>query len=235
MSRAEVAAKLRRKNISVMAQFPYGLLTSTTRTFQGHWIEPETLISFITCDQIAWHITAFRRILLTELARLKPSGCWICGRKTVIQSRGSVRVRRTYWNCVPREINAIRKSELGGDRARREFDARPMYMYLLPISSTFQRHTKQSRPQIRAASSSTWIVAAARVGDVLMRLVVPVLGLTARWAISYRLRHPKRKLVSDAAIAGHGRSLYAKFGRWPRSIRKISFHVVRGHAFLDTI
>ncbi|MBC7283092.1 creatininase family protein [Hoeflea sp.] len=141
MAVAEGAAKRAPEDILVMPPIPYGF-NEHHKDFPGViWIEPETLISFITdvTKSLAHH--GFRRILLLNSHGSNHPVLDLAARKTVIQSE-VLCVSCSYWNLISNEINAIRKSELGGIAHAGEFEA-AMYMYLHPDLVDLSKATKQ--------------------------------------------------------------------------------------------
>ena len=141
MAVAEGAAKLAPEDILVMPPIPYGF-NEHHKDFPGViWIEPETLISFITdiTKSLAHH--GFRRILLLNSHGSNHPVLDLAARKTVIQSE-VLCVSASYWNLCSREINAIRKSEIGGIAHAGEFEA-AMYMHLHPDLVDLSKATKQ--------------------------------------------------------------------------------------------
>jgi len=108
------------KNILVMPPFPTAF-NEASQGFSGViWIEPETLISFITdiTKSLAHH--GFRRILLlnSQWNRTSALSIWPRARPSFIRS--VVRVGVLLDLLAPKgDQNAIRKSELAGIRARR--------------------------------------------------------------------------------------------------------------------
>ena len=142
MAVAEGAAKLAPEDILVMPPIPYGF-NEHHKDFPGViWIEPETLISFITdvTKSLAHH--GFRRILLLNSHGSNHPVLDLAARKTVIQSE-VLCVSASYWNLCASEINAIRKSELGGIAHAGEFEA-AMYMHLHPERVDIAKSTTQN-------------------------------------------------------------------------------------------
>jgi len=141
MAVAEGAAKKAPDEILVMPPIPYGF-NEHHKDFPGViWIEPETLISFITdvTKSLAHH--GFRRILLLNSHGSNHPVLDLAARKTVIQS-GVICVSASYWNLISERINELRKSEIGGIAHAGEFEA-AMYMHLHPELVDLDKAEKQ--------------------------------------------------------------------------------------------
>ncbi|MBV1866271.1 MAG: creatininase family protein [Rhodobacteraceae bacterium] len=141
MAVAEGAAKKAPDDILVMPPIPYGF-NEHHKDFPGViWIEPETLISFITdvTKSLAHH--GFRRILLLNSHGSNHPVLDLAARKTVIQS-GIICVSASYWNLISQRINELRKSEIGGIAHAGEFEA-AIYMHLHPELVDLNKAEKQ--------------------------------------------------------------------------------------------
>jgi len=141
MAVAEGAAQKAPDDILVMPPIPYGF-NEHHKDFPGViWIEPETLISFITdvTKSLAHH--GFRRILLLNSHGSNHPVLDLAARKTVIQS-GIICVSASYWNLISQRINELRKSEIGGIAHAGEFEA-AMYMHLHPELVDLDKAEKQ--------------------------------------------------------------------------------------------
>ena len=94
------------------------------------WIQPETLLAFVTdiTRSLAHH--GFRRILLLNSHGSNHPVLDLAARKTVIET-GVICVSASYWNLCADRINEHRKSEIGGIAHAGEFEA-AMYAYLHP-------------------------------------------------------------------------------------------------------
>jgi len=127
---ANGAAEKAPEDILVMPPIPYGF-NEHHKDFPGViWIEPETLISFITdiTKSLAHH--GFRRILLLNSHGSNHPVLDLAARKTVIQS-DVICVSASYWNLISARINELRKSEIGGIAHAGEFEA-AIYKHLHP-------------------------------------------------------------------------------------------------------
>jgi creatinine amidohydrolase len=116
--------------VLVMPPIPYGF-NEHHKDFPGViWIQPETLIAFITdvTKSLAHH--GFRRILLLNSHGSNHPVLDLAARKTVIET-GVICVSASYWNLCADKINEIRASEDGGIAHACEFEA-AIYMHLHP-------------------------------------------------------------------------------------------------------
>jgi len=116
--------------VFVMPPVPYGF-NEHHKDFPGViWIQPETLIAFVTdvTKSLAHH--GFRRILLLNSHGSNHPVLDLAARKTVIET-GAICVSASYWNLCADRINAHRKSEIGGVAHAGEFEA-AMYKHLHP-------------------------------------------------------------------------------------------------------
>lgn len=141
MAVAEGVAQKAPDDILVMPPIPYGF-NEHHKDFPGViWIEPETLISFITdvTKSLAHH--GFRRILLLNSHGSNHPVLDLAARKTVIQS-GVICVSASYWNLISQRINELRKSEIGGIAHAGEFEA-AIYMHLHPELVDLSKAEKQ--------------------------------------------------------------------------------------------
>lgn len=141
MAVAEGAAEKAPDDILVMPPIPYGF-NEHHKDFPGViWIEPETLISFITdvTKSLAHH--GFRRILLLNSHGSNHPVLDLAARKTVIQS-GIICVSASYWNLISKRINELRKSEIGGIAHAGEFEA-AIYKHLHPEFVDLDKAEKQ--------------------------------------------------------------------------------------------
>ncbi|MGB5557476.1 MAG: creatininase family protein [Paracoccaceae bacterium] len=127
--------------VFVMPPVPYGF-NEHHKDFPGViWIQPETLISFVTdiTESLAHH--GFRRILLLNSHGSNHPVLDLAARKTVIKS-GIICVSASYWNLMSARTNALRKSEIGGIAHAGEFEA-AMYMHLHPELVDLTKSAKQ--------------------------------------------------------------------------------------------
>lgn len=127
--------------VFVMPAIPYGF-NEHHKDFPGViWIQPETLIAFITdiTKSLAHH--GFRRILLLNSHGSNHPVLDLAARKTVIEC-GIICVSASYWNLCADHINAVRKSEVGGIAHACEFEA-AMYMHLHPEMVHLERAEAQ--------------------------------------------------------------------------------------------
>lgn len=130
MAVASGAARKAPDEMLIMPQVSYGF-NEHHKDFPGViWIEPETLIAFITdiTRSLAHH--GFRRILLLNSHGSNHSVLDLAARKTVIENE-VICVSASYWNLIAKEINDIRKSDIGGIAHAGEFET-AIYMYLHP-------------------------------------------------------------------------------------------------------
>ncbi|MPV86759.1 creatininase family protein [Ostreibacterium oceani] len=116
--------------VLVMPPIAYGF-NEHHKDFPGViWIQPETLIAFITdvTKSLAHH--GFRRILLLNSHGSNHPVLDLAARKTVIETE-IICVSASYWNLCSERINAIRQSDIGGIAHACEFEA-AMYAHLEP-------------------------------------------------------------------------------------------------------
>ncbi len=124
------AAEREPESVLVMPTIPYGF-NEHHKDFPGViWIQPETLVAFITdvTKSLAHH--GFRRILLLNSHGSNHPVLDLAARKTVIETE-IICVSASYWNLMTDRINEIRTSDMGGIAHAGEFEA-SMYMYLDP-------------------------------------------------------------------------------------------------------
>ncbi len=142
MAVAEGVARALPDAVFVMPPVPYGF-NEHHKDFPGViWIQPETLIAFVTdvTKSLAHH--GFRRILLLNSHGSNHPVLDLAARKTVIET-GVICVSASYWNLCADRINAHRKSEVGGIAHAGEFEA-AMYKHLHPDLV----HLEKAAPQI---------------------------------------------------------------------------------------
>lgn len=116
--------------VFIMPPIPYGF-NEHHKDFPGViWIQPETLIAFVTdvTKSLAHH--GFRRILLLNSHGSNHPVLDLAARKTVIEC-GIICVSASYWNLCAERVNELRKSEVGGIAHAGEFEA-AMYKHLHP-------------------------------------------------------------------------------------------------------
>ena len=149
MAVAEGVAAAAPDEVLVMPPVPYGF-NEHHKDFPGViWIQPETLLAFVTDITASLAHHGFRRILLLNSHGSNHPVLDLAARKTVIAS-GVICVSASYWNLMPARINAIRTSETGGIAHAGEFEA-AMYMALQPEhvhiakSATQNLHDPNSR------------------------------------------------------------------------------------------
>ncbi len=138
---AEGVAEKIPEDVFIMPPIPYGF-NEHHKDFPGViWIEPETLIAFITdvTKSLAHH--GFRRILLLNSHGSNHPVLDIAARKTVIDT-GIICVSASYWNLMTDHINTLRKSQIGGIAHAGEFET-SMYMHLNPEYVYLEKATKQ--------------------------------------------------------------------------------------------
>ncbi|CAN0606635.1 unnamed protein product, partial [Ectocarpus sp. 12 AP-2014] len=126
MAVAEGVARAAPDEVFVMPPVPYGF-NEHHKDFPGViWIQPETLIAFVTdiTKSLAHH--GFRRILLLNSHGSNHPCLDLAARKTVIET-GIICVSASYWNLMSARINEVRKSDIGGIAHAGEFEA-AMYM-----------------------------------------------------------------------------------------------------------
>lgn len=130
MAVAEGVAKAIPDHVLVMPPISYGF-NEHHKDFPGViWIQPETLIAFVTdvTKSLAHH--GFRRILLLNSHGSNHPVLDLAARKTVIET-GILCVSASYWNLCSDKINAVRASDIGGIAHAGEFEA-AIYKYLHP-------------------------------------------------------------------------------------------------------
>ena len=128
--------------VFVMPPIPYGF-NEHHKDFPGViWIQPETLISFVTdiTESLAHH--GFRRVVLFNSHGSNPPVLDLAARKTVIKNE-IICVSVSYWNLMSHRINEIRKSATGGVAHACEFEA-SMYLYLDPENIHLERAFSQN-------------------------------------------------------------------------------------------
>jgi creatinine amidohydrolase len=128
--------------VYVMPPLPYGF-NEHHKDFPGViWIQPETLIAFVTdiTKSLAHH--GFRRILLLNSHGSNHPCLDLAARKTVIET-GVICVSASYWNLMSARINEIRKSAIGGIAHAGEFEA-AMYLYLHPERVHLEKSATQN-------------------------------------------------------------------------------------------
>jgi creatinine amidohydrolase len=127
---AEGAAAEAPDEILVMPTIPYGF-NEHHKDFPGViWIQPETLIAFVTdvTRSLAHH--GFRRMLILNGHGSNHPVLDLAARKTVIET-GAICVFASYWNLMADTINELRASPPGGIAHACEFEA-SLYMHLDP-------------------------------------------------------------------------------------------------------
>lgn len=137
----EAVADRAPEEVLVMPTIPYGF-NEHHKDFPGViWIQPETLIAFVTdvTKSLAHH--GFRRLLLLNSHGSNHAVLDLAARKTVIET-GIICVSASYWNLMSDRINAIRKSPTGGIAHAGEFEA-AMYMHLEPEHVHLERAASQ--------------------------------------------------------------------------------------------
>ena len=142
MAIAEGVAKTAPDEVYVMPPLPYGF-NEHHKDFPGViWIQPETLIAFVTdiTKSLAHH--GFRRILLLNSHGSNHPCLDLAARKTVIET-GIICVSASYWNLMSARINEVRKSAIGGIAHAGEFEA-AMYMYLHPERVHIEKSVTQN-------------------------------------------------------------------------------------------
>lgn len=128
--------------VFVMPHVPYGF-NEHHKDFPGViWIQPETLIAFVTdiTKSLAHH--GFRRVLLLNSHGSNHPVLDLAARKTVIET-GIICVSASYWNLCADRINELRKSGIGGIAHACEFEA-AMYMHLHPEHVKIEKSTTRS-------------------------------------------------------------------------------------------
>tara|TARA_R110002096_G_scaffold319292_2_gene513519 strand:+ start:1113 stop:1904 length:792 start_codon:yes stop_codon:yes gene_type:complete len=142
MAVAEGVALAAPDEVFVMPPVPYGF-NEHHKDFPGViWIQPETLIAFVTdvTKSLAHH--GFRRILLLNSHGSNHPCLDLAARKTVIET-GIICVSASYWNLMSARINEVRKSAIGGIAHAGEFEA-AMYMHLHPGRVHIEKSTTQN-------------------------------------------------------------------------------------------
>jgi creatinine amidohydrolase len=142
MAVANGVAQAAPDEVFVMPPVPYGF-NEHHKDFPGViWIQPETLIAFVTdiTKSLAHH--GFRRILLLNSHGSNHPCLDLAARKTVIET-GIICVSASYWNLMSQRINAVRKSKIGGIAHAGEFEA-AMYMHLHPDRVDIGKSTTQN-------------------------------------------------------------------------------------------
>ena len=116
--------------VLVMPPVPYGF-NEHHKDFPGViWIQPETLIAFVTdiTESLAHH--GFRRVLLLNSHGSNHAVLDLAARKTVIRSN-IICVSASWWNLIPDQLSKIRRSETGGIAHAGEMET-AVYMHLHP-------------------------------------------------------------------------------------------------------
>ena len=142
MAVANGVAELAPDEVFVMPPVAYGF-NEHHKDFPGViWIQPETLIAFVTdiTHSLAHH--GFRRILLLNSHGSNHPVLDLAARKTVIRDE-IICVSASYWNLCSDRINEHRKSEIGGIAHAGEFEA-AMYMHLQPEHVDLSKATNQN-------------------------------------------------------------------------------------------
>jgi creatinine amidohydrolase len=142
MAIAKGVAEAAPDEVFVMPPVPYGF-NEHHKDFPGViWIQPETLIAFVTdiTKSLAHH--GFRRILLLNSHGSNHPCLDLAARKTVIET-GIICVSASYWNLMSARINAERKSAIGGIAHAGEFEA-AMYMHLHPERVHLEKSATQN-------------------------------------------------------------------------------------------
>ncbi len=142
MAVANGVAGLAPEEVFVMPAVPYGF-NEHHKDFPGViWIQPETLLAFVTDITISLAHHGFRRILLLNSHGSNHPVLDLAARKTVIET-GVICVSASYWNLCADRINAHRKSEIGGIAHAGEFEA-AMYAHLHPELVHLEKATEQN-------------------------------------------------------------------------------------------
>jgi creatinine amidohydrolase len=142
MAVAEGVAAAAPDEVLVMPPIAYGF-NEHHKDFPGViWIQPETLIAFVTdvTRSLAHH--GFRRILLLNSHGSNHPVLDLSARKTVIET-GIICVSASYWNLCADRINEHRKSATGGIAHAGEFEA-AMYMHLHPEHVHLEKSAAQN-------------------------------------------------------------------------------------------
>ncbi len=142
MAVANGVAEAAPDEVFVMPPIAYGF-NEHHKDFPGViWIQPETLIAFVTdmTKSLAHH--GFRRILLLNSHGSNHPILDLSARKTVIET-GIICVSASYWNLCADRINEIRASDVGGIAHAGEFEA-AMYMHLHPEHVDLDKATNQN-------------------------------------------------------------------------------------------
>lgn len=129
------------EEVLIMPAIPYGF-NEHHKDFPGViWIQPETLIAFITdiTKSLAHH--GFRRILLLNSHGSNHPVVDIAARKTVIENE-IICVSASYWNLMADRIKDLRRSRTGGIAHAGEFEA-SMYMDIDPGSVHLEKASTQ--------------------------------------------------------------------------------------------
>ena len=138
---AEGVAQQAPESVFIMPTIPFGF-NEHHKDFPGViWIQPETLIAFITdiTKSLAHH--GFRRILLLNSHGSNHPVLDLAARKTVIETE-IICVSASYWNLMTDRINAMRKSDMGGIAHACELEA-SMYLYFDPKHIYPERAVRQ--------------------------------------------------------------------------------------------
>lgn len=142
MAVANGVARIAPDDVFVMPPVPYGF-NEHHKDFPGViWIQPETLIAFVTDITASLAHHGFRRILLLNSHGSNHPVLDLAARKTVIQNE-IICVSASYWNLCAEQINEHRKSETGGIAHAGEFEA-AMYKHLHPDLVNLEKATSRN-------------------------------------------------------------------------------------------
>ena len=130
MAVAQGAADRAPGEMLIMPPVAYGF-NEHHKDFPGViWIQPETLIAFVTDITASLAHHGFRRILLLNSHGSNHPVLDLAARKTVIKS-DVLCVSASYWNLCADQVNSTRRSQMGGIAHAGEFET-AMYLYLRP-------------------------------------------------------------------------------------------------------
>lgn len=127
---ADGVARAAPDEVLVMPPIPYGF-NEHHKDFPGViWIQPETLVAFVTdvTKSLAHH--GFRRMLILNGHGSNHPVLDLAARKTVIETE-AICVFASYWTLMPEAIAAHRTSPQGGIAHACEFEA-SLYLHLDP-------------------------------------------------------------------------------------------------------
>ena len=144
MAVANGVADMAPEEVLVMPPIAYGF-NEHHKDFPGViWIQPETLIAFVTdvTKSLAHH--GFRRILLLNSHGSNHPVLDLAARKTVIET-GIICVSASYWNLCSDRLNALRNTEVGGIAHAGELAA-AMYRHLHHELVDLRQATNQNLP-----------------------------------------------------------------------------------------